>query len=312
MAEQAEKDFLAAQAASIQSYVADSGAFDAGADNTDSDDYDPSATMQEDYSVLINVSEQHTTAAEAVAPLAEAASAYHALLSNTSSRSASATTAQDTSGSKHFPSSSLPMQSKPRIKGGFVIDDEDEDDEDSDTDDDTKDVLDVYGTAEATDAAASVAATVPQPVTSISTPYVPIQGAPPAPKQSNNVPNGVSDVAPSPTVPGSDIVFQPASTPVPVQSAQAYKAQIVSTSSSMTATPVSAPPKARLAHDTVGILEDRIKEDPRGDLAAWLELISELKSRNKPDEVRRVYTRFFEVFPLAVSIHSAHFKHDCC
>ena len=31
-------------------------------------------------------------------------------------------------------------------------------------------------------------------------------------------------------------------------------------------------PKARLPHDTLGILEDRIKEDPRGDVDAWLSL----------------------------------------
>ena len=70
----------------------------------------------------------------------------------------------------------------------------------------------------------------------------------------------------------------------------------------MTATPTSATPKSRLAHDTIGILEDRIKEDPRGDMTAWLELIEELKGRNKEDEVRKTYERFFQVFPLAVSI----------
>jgi len=34
-------------------------------------------------------------------------------------------------------------------------------------------------------------------------------------------------------------------------------------------------PKARLPHDKIGILEDRIAEDPRGDMEAWLSLISE-------------------------------------
>lgn len=60
-------------------------------------------------------------------------------------------------------------------------------------------------------------------------------------------------------------------------------------------------PKARLPHDTVGILEDRIKEDPRGDLDAWLSLISEHRKRNKLDDARAVYERFFKVFPSAVS-----------
>lgn len=60
-------------------------------------------------------------------------------------------------------------------------------------------------------------------------------------------------------------------------------------------------PKARLPHDRVGILEDRIAEDPRGDLEAWLSLISEHRNRNKLDDARAVYDRFFKVFPSAVS-----------
>lgn len=60
-------------------------------------------------------------------------------------------------------------------------------------------------------------------------------------------------------------------------------------------------PKARLPHDRMGILEDRIKEDPKGDIDAWLSLITEYRSRHKLDEARAVYERFFQVFPQAVS-----------
>jgi cleavage stimulation factor subunit 3 len=60
-------------------------------------------------------------------------------------------------------------------------------------------------------------------------------------------------------------------------------------------------PKARLPLDRVGILEDRIKEDPRGDTDAWLSLISEHRKRNKIEDARAVYERFFKVFPSAVS-----------
>jgi cleavage stimulation factor subunit 3 len=60
-------------------------------------------------------------------------------------------------------------------------------------------------------------------------------------------------------------------------------------------------PRARLAHDTVGILEDRIKEDPKGDTEAWLRLIEEHKTKGRFDDARKVYDRFFEVFPQAVS-----------
>ena len=66
------------------------------------------------------------------------------------------------------------------------------------------------------------------------------------------------------------------------------------------ATAVSlALPKARLPHDTVGILEDRIKEDPVGDIAAWLDLIKEHRQRGKIDDARSVYDRFLIQLPSA-------------
>jgi cleavage stimulation factor subunit 3 len=63
----------------------------------------------------------------------------------------------------------------------------------------------------------------------------------------------------------------------------------------------SATPKARLPHDRIGLLEDRIAEDPKGDMDAWLGLINEHRKRGKLDEARKVYDRFFVVFPSAVS-----------
>ncbi|RDW67856.1 hypothetical protein BP6252_09252 [Coleophoma cylindrospora] len=68
----------------------------------------------------------------------------------------------------------------------------------------------------------------------------------------------------------------------------------------------AAAPKARLPHDTTGLLEDRIKEDPRGDLDAWLSLISEHRKRNRLDDARVVYERFFKVFPTAAEIWVAY------
>jgi cleavage stimulation factor subunit 3 len=69
-----------------------------------------------------------------------------------------------------------------------------------------------------------------------------------------------------------------------------------------TATTTPAAPRGRLPHDRVGILEDRIQVDPRGDTDAWLELINEHRSRNKIENARQVYERFLKVFPTAVSI----------
>lgn len=60
-------------------------------------------------------------------------------------------------------------------------------------------------------------------------------------------------------------------------------------------------PKPRLPQDRVGIFEDRIAEDPRGDIEAWLSLIEEHRRRHKIDDARAVYDRFFKVFPTAVS-----------
>ncbi|KAF2747568.1 Suf-domain-containing protein [Sporormia fimetaria CBS 119925] len=71
-------------------------------------------------------------------------------------------------------------------------------------------------------------------------------------------------------------------------------------SSTVPATPIpTAAPSTRLPQDRVGILEDRIAEDPRGDIEAWLTLVDELRKRHKIDEVRSLYDRFFKVFPTA-------------
>lgn len=52
--------------------------------------------------------------------------------------------------------------------------------------------------------------------------------------------------------------------------------------------------------DPVALLEARVKEDPRGDMDAWLNLIANHKRRNNFDGLRNVYNRFVEVFPQAV------------
>jgi|SRR5690242_5288886 len=72
---------------------------------------------------------------------------------------------------------------------------------------------------------------------------------------------------------------------------------------SVTPAPLSASlPKARLPQDRIGILNDRIQEDPRGDIEAWLSLIEEQRKRHKYDEARDVYNRFLEQIPTAVRI----------
>lgn len=92
---------------------------------------------------------------------------------------------------------------------------------------------------------------------------------------------GDSTVAQPSHPPVNSNVAGPTSVPVP--------AQVVSL------------PKARLPHDRIGILEDRIKEDPRGDIDAWLSLITEHRKRNKIEDARAVYERCLKVFPQSVS-----------
>jgi cleavage stimulation factor subunit 3 len=51
----------------------------------------------------------------------------------------------------------------------------------------------------------------------------------------------------------------------------------------------------------VALLEARIQEDPRGDMYAWMNLLADHKRRSRLDDLRRLYNRFLEVFPQAVS-----------
>lgn len=60
--------------------------------------------------------------------------------------------------------------------------------------------------------------------------------------------------------------------------------------------------QARLPNDRIGMFEDRIKDDPLGDTDAWFGLINEYKKRNKVEDVRSTYTRFFALFPTEVSL----------
>ncbi|UKZ76340.1 mRNA 3'-end-processing protein rna14 [Trichoderma virens FT-333] len=63
---------------------------------------------------------------------------------------------------------------------------------------------------------------------------------------------------------------------------------------------VTATPMASL--DPVALFEARIKEDPRGDLDAWENLIADHRRNSRLDEVRKVYNRFLEVFPQSADV----------
>jgi len=67
-------------------------------------------------------------------------------------------------------------------------------------------------------------------------------------------------------------------------------------------TTVPSHKRKRLPQDKVGQLEDRIAEDPMGDIDAWFSLIAEHQKKGKFDEARTVFERFFLVFPACVRI----------
>ena len=149
---------------------------------------------------------------------------------------------------------------------------------------------------------------VPDSSLNVSTNYVSadnvtIQNGVQEPKHSDSVQNGVTDTVPNlaAVIPDtgasshSDPTVQPSDT-LPAPSVVDTRP----TTREEAATIFSATPKARLPHDRIGILEDRIKEDPRGDLDAWQNLINEHKKRGKLEDARNVYERFLVVFPSAV------------
>lgn len=92
------------------------------------------------------------------------------------------------------------------------------------------------------------------------------------------------------------------------ESMPAQNAPTSNNATSTAATPAPVPegfahiPPGMAGLDPVTLLEARIKEDPRGDMDAWLNLMAEHRSRSRLDELRKVFHRFLEVFPQAVSL----------
>ena len=179
---------------------------------------------------------------------------------------------------------------QPRTMGGFVVESEDDEDE-----------LPTVRPKAVGSALLNVArgsSDTPRrslsqtPNNTLPSTNVPLHSAAQDQGVSGVVPTGVTD-----TVPNVAAV-------IPNQGASAHETPKPSQAPTLSQTANAAAtslPKARLPHDRVGILEDRIAEDPRGDMDAWLSLISEHRKRNKFDEARAVYDRFFKVFPSAVS-----------
>ncbi|KAF4126057.1 cleavage stimulation factor subunit 3 [Geosmithia morbida] len=180
---------------------------------------------------------------------------------------------------------------KPKMSGGFVVeasddeeeDDDDDDDEEEDDDDggdDDGDGDDGNGNGNAntpqTDAAVAAVAATENNGTSVPTrSQNQTAQAQPQQQQQHGIP-----------VASRSVSVMPA--PAPAPEARIPEPHV----------PVGIPTVAGL--DPTVILEARIKEDPRGDMDAWLGLMADHRRRSSVDALRSVYNRFLEVFPQAV------------
>lgn len=197
--------------------------------------------------------------------------------------------------------SAAPTPAKqPRTIGGFVDESEDEEEEP------------VAASKMAAPALlrASEAAETPQrsvtntPNNTLPTPDVQLHSA-----QDQGASSVSASVAVNESAPSIASVPVNGTTPVPDATKPASSLTIDparQATASVTPAPLSASlPKARLPQDRIGILNDRIQEDPRGDIEAWLSLIDEQRKRHKYDEARDIFNRFLEQFPTAVRIDSS-------
>jgi len=140
-------------------------------------------------------------------------------------------------------------------------------------------------------------ASLSRPVSTMSTTAA---AAPPAAPISSPPPSAIHQTSAS--IPQLDGTSAMVTVSPPAKAAEVQTTQVAAAAPQQNVTtPSAAVPKTRLPHDIIGILEDRIAEDEKGDLDAWMKLIDEYKGRGKLEDVRKVYGRFFGVFPSAVS-----------
>jgi cleavage stimulation factor subunit 3 len=174
-----------------------------------------------------------------------------------------------------------------RVKGGFVIEDEDEDDGDVPNTATANGLANGANAAASSDLQRSLTGTPSNANVSLQSTKVEDSSA-----TQDNTSTAVSLNAPA--VPTDSRAASSTPLPKPDSPPAAGPSDDQRTAS------ISLP-KVRLPQDRIGQLEDRIAEDPRGDVDAWLELINEHRIKNRLDDARNVYTRFFALFPSAVS-----------
>lgn len=285
--DQAEQSSLQAQAMdhdSTEPTVGDAPV----ANNSEEDEYDPLKTLDDQFSSPQTEAQQKDEATDTTALNPTTSSDMATGDAGDAPNPSQDPSRAESQTSTPAPPSGASAQPQTRTIGGFVVEDETEDDN---------------GEADyEPPAALGVNDTNAMPMTMSEDP-----------SSGNANQNTSPDVSSQPPAQGSagvpDVTNSYSSTPVPnIDGSASGQAQWTSHEASLQnstiPTPVPDSPSAsrgRLPHDRVGILQDRVDEDPRGDIPAWLELIAEHRGRNRLDSAREVYERFLKVFPMAVS-----------
>ncbi|KAJ5287991.1 RNA-processing protein HAT helix [Penicillium angulare] len=298
--DEAEQAFFQAQALEAQSdnVVAIE---DQTADNEDEDEdeYDPSTTLDDQYDLNpgnedLSDAEEDATAA---APDPTATPEVDASATGDAPDPSQEPPNAESQSSTPIPTAGTSAQPQARTIGGFVDEDDDEDDdEDEENEEDEEADYEPPAALEVDD-------TNSMPMTMSGDPSSGNANQNTSPDVSLHL--AVQDAASVPAVANSLYSPVPVSNIDPAASAQGPwtgAALDASHQTSTAPTPIpdeSAASKGRLPHDTVGILQDRVDEDPRGDLKAWLELIAEHQKRNRLDSAREVFERFLKLFPMA-------------
>lgn len=204
--------------------------------------------------------------------------------------------------SKTAPQPAAPVAKKPRTAGGFLVGDSDDEDEDGDDDGEPQQQQQQQqqphqvAHKETGSGASSSGGSAPAPV----------------PASATAAPQSHSPALQTATLTVQDnagaTTFNAPPVPQQVSQQSGATTAAVPTTPSSAAPAVDPTPVTQPAPDRVAIYEDQIRDDPRGAMNAWLELMKEKRARNDIDGARQVYERFLAIFPQAVS-QPAYLRH---
>lgn len=291
--DEAEQAFLQAQAMNADATEVEA---EEETEFNEDDEYDPSRTLDDQYEPTQADLEQDEVDTPAAPNPTNTSDPANGQVGDAPDSSQTPSRAESQT-STPVPLTGASVQPQTRTIGGFEAEDEDEDD---------KDEADYEPPA-----ALGVDDTNAMPMTMSEDPSSgnAIQTSPDVSSQPPVGSASVQDVANSSYSPAPVLNIDPSAPgqlKLPVLDADIQNSTVP--------TPVPDSPSAargRLPHDRVGILQDRVDEDPRGDIAAWLELIGEHRSRNRLDSAREVYEKFLNLFPMAVSSSVSFDQHIC-